>query len=459
MRRLLITGSVLALCLLSVRAQEKPALPKTPAGFNEGRETLLRDAAGKPFAPGMLVERLFESADLAEIAGFCIVHLTTAERAALDTQLELKGTLGRAADVAAMQAAFEAGKLKPAAVAGALGITLAKREFKLEEVIAWLYARGVNFNALQGAMDGGRNDAMRLRANLRTLEAGRKSLDVLFEAGHWEFSLADGREIKGGHYDGPQLVESLLAMGWTEEKFQSALPTPLRNGLSAEQRALVKWGDAKLLWNSISRHVAEVELFKGAMFLLKSTTNRSPVFWQTAVLRTQTCDRWFRTGGKGVIGVWAGPLPNARGEPKPPMDTANKLAKAGAEEFAEGLTDALKAHFAQAKADTLTIVGYADGSARMIIDRPGRAAVDYKPDTPPGAPSTKQLYEGRYSPDGRVAFASLVYADSKTVAPRDIDLVNVRTLAEGALLAADLDDGVALTPLLLRRVSRLVDAP
>jgi hypothetical protein len=131
---------------------------------------------------------------------------------------------------------------------------------------------------------------------------------------------------------------------------------------------------------------------------------------------------------------------------------------ADADVFADSLDEPLRAHFAAA-ADRLTLVGYADGSARMMLERPGRDPLKYGPATPPGKPSTIQMYEGRFSVEGRLAFASLVFAGGQSAAPAELDLVNLRLVAGGALVTADLDDGAALTPVLLRRTSRLVDAP
>jgi hypothetical protein len=226
--------------------------------------------------------------------------------------------------------------------------------------------------------------------------------------------------------------------------------------MTRTQRALIAWGDAALCWRALSQHVAESEMLKAAKATLKA--DKSGAALDVALRRTRACDRWFRTGGEGLAGVWSGPLPDSKGEPKPPA-LPEGIAEAGIEEFAQALSDPLRAHFANAKADALTLAGYTDGSARMILDRAGRAAIPYGPDTPPGADGTTQLYEGRYSEKGRIAYAALVYAEGKTVAPADVDLVNVRLLAGGALLAADLDDGGTLRPVLLRRVSRLIVAP
>jgi len=455
MKQLALVGLLWFCALAGVCAQAgKPALPKTPAGFDEGRAALLRDAADNLFEPGKLIERRFEGADLAEIAAFCHARLLRDEKRGLDEKLGLKGALVRSADATAFEAVLKEAKLTPAAVAKALGAIAGGADARQSELVAWLYARGLNFRLIQRAMDGGRMDGTRTRIALRRLAAAGKGNDLLFEKGHWEFNLDDGGDHPGGHYDGTQLLESLLALGWKEEHFRRALARFFPEGMGKERAMLIAWGDATLCWQAMGQHVAEAELVKAAKAALKADA-AAPVA-ALASARTRVCERWFRTGGESVVGVWTGPLPNAKGEPRPP-----KLPEelTGAQEFAAALTDELRAHFGNHRSDTLTVVAYGDGSARMIVDRPGRAALPYGPDSPPGADSTRQLYEGRFSVPGRIAYAALVFADSKTVALADVDLVNVTQLTGGALLSAQLDDGVALTPLLLRRASRLIEAP
>jgi hypothetical protein len=457
MRRLLPALLAALFVAAMARADDaRPALPKTPAGFDEGRVKLLRDATEEHFAPSKLIERLFEEADLAELAAFTHSRLLRRERAQLDALLDFKGALAKAVDAAALEKLFRDAKLTPGAAATALGRVGAGAEWKIADVAAWLYARGCNFRLIQKALAGARIDSMRKRRQLREMAAAGKSADAVFESGIWEFNLADAGDHPGGHYDGAQIIEALLAMGWRDKHFQAAIGKYFPEGMTRTQRALIGWGDAALCWRALSQHVAESEMLKAAKAALKA--DKSGAALDVALRRTRVCDRWFRTGGEGLAGVWSGPLPDSKGEPKPPA-LPEGIAEAGIEEFAQALSDPLRAHFANAKADALTLAGYADGSARMILDRAGRAAIPYGPDTPPGADGTKQLYEGRYSEKGRIAYAALVYAEGKTVAPADVDLVNVRLLAGGALLAADLDDGVTLRPVLLRRVSRLIVAP
>lgn len=461
MVRTVIALAAVSFCLLGALAQDAPApvLPKPARGFDEGRARLLREAGENRFEPGKLVERLFETADLAELAGFCARHLTPDERTRLEARLKLTGKL-KGADAAAVRQAFAAAGLKPDALAAALGGVLQDMGLKLTDVTAWLYLRGFNFEVLQRAMNGERIDSIRLRSRLRAMADSGKGPDALVSAAFWEFNLKDGREEAGGHYDGVQFVEGLLALGWTEADFAAALARHLPKGLTERQKTLVRWGDAQLLWQALSQGLAESELHKAALDHLRATRKPGDAAVLAACLaRARTLDRWFRTGGPGVVGVWTGPLPGSNGEPKPPTESAEALPRAGHEEFAAGLDDAIRRHFADARQDTLWIVAYADGSARMLVNRPSRAALAFGPDTPPGAPGTMQMYEGRFTLEGRIGYATLVFDRGLTLAPPEIDLVNLRALAGGALLSAQLDDGVTLTPMLLRRASRLADAP
>jgi len=462
MRKVITAMLALACFLTLTSAQDKPpALPKVPAGFDEGRTELLREAADGLIAPDALVTRLFEDADLTELAQFCALHLKTDEKSRLDAALDRKGALSAARDAAAMEALFAAAKLPPADIATALGKTLKQQGYKLADVVAWLYLRGVNFVTLQRAMNGERIDSVRLRRQLRQWQAAGKGPEQLFAFAHWEFNLLDSREQKGGHYDGAQLIESLLALGWNEDSFARALKKAMRGELTAEQRALIRWGDATLIWAALAEHVAESELFKVVQDQIKADaqSGTGAAMLQSCLLRARTSDRWLRTGGPRVAGVWTGPLPNAAGEPKAPTKNALALENAGFAEFASGLDEDLRKHFADTARDALTIVGYTDGSVRMLITRPARAATVYAPDTPPGRDSVLQFYEGRFSLEGHIAFATLAFGQGQTIAPVELDLVNVRALAGGALLVLDIDNGVTLTPTLLRRTSRLIEAP
>lgn len=457
MHRTALALAALSLCLCATLAQDAaPVLPTPARGFDEGRTELMREAGESPFDAARLPARLLEDADLPELAVFCALHLTPTEKLALDTKLKLGGTW-RNGDASALAVAFAARKIAVADVLRALGDVAAANR-KLSDVVAWLYLRGFNFHALQRAMNGERLDSIRLRRLIRERAAAGKSADTLFSSAFWEFNLQDAREELGGHYDGVQFVEGLIALGWTEADFAKALAKYFPRGLEPRHKTLVAWGDAHQIWPSLSQAMSESEMVRAALAHVASTRKKDdPALLALCLLRARTCDRWLRTGGPGVVGVWTGPLPGSSGEPKPPA-LAEAMATADGDAFAANLSDPLRAHFA-AGSDQLTIVAYADGSARMMLDRKGRAALKYGPDTPPGGETTRQFYEGRFSLDGRIGFASLVFATGLTAAPAEIDLVNVRLAANGALMTADLDNGVTLTPMLLRRASRLVDAP
>ncbi|MBX3475114.1 MAG: hypothetical protein KF754_12080 [Planctomycetes bacterium] len=458
MRRAALSLLLVSFCLLTARAQDAaPALPKPARGFDEGRALLLREAAENTFGPARLIERLLEDADLPELAGFCAQRLTADERTRVDGALKLGGKL-KGADAAATLAAFQAASIKPKAVLAALGELVAGG--KLPDAVAWLYRRGFNFEVLQRAMNGERIDSIRLRRLLRERAAAGKGAGVLFSTACWEFNHKDAREELGGHYDGAQLVEALLELGWNEADFEAALGKLLPRGLTARHKTLIAWGDARLLWPALSQGLAESEVAKVALSRINATCKADdPRLLALCQRRARVCDRWFRTGGPRVVGAWAGPLPGSNGEPRPPADTAETLATAGPDQFADSLTPALRKHFNQPGQDQLLLVAYSDGSTRMVVTRPGRAELAYAPDTPLAGPSASQLYEGRFTLEGRIAYATLVFGEGVVAAPPEVDLVNLRTVAGGALLSAQRDDGVTLTPMLLRRVSMLVDAP
>lgn len=455
----LLTLPVLALLAMPAAGEDaRPELPKVPKGFNEGREELLAEAGDNLLEPDDLAERLFEHADLREVAAFVALHLTGEEKGLLDRLLELKGGLS-GADAAAVEALFVSREVRAKAVVSALGKLLKQRKYSLSESLAWLYLRGWSFRVLQAAMNGERLDSIRLRAELRELVAKQKEPHQLFESGLWEFELADGREEKGGIYNGPQLVDCLLQLGWTAESFAHALGLKNAGELTAVQRALVDWQDATLLWQTLEQVVSEADLFKAAQDHYRRqgrAGNANPALLDLALLRMRCCDRWFRTGGAGVVGVYEGPFPAAGAESKAPVQSAAELQDADAEAFATGLSDALKSHFATA-GDRITLVMYDDGSARALLARPGRQAHAYGPATPlAGQSTTTQLYEGRISLKGRNGLLGLVFGEGRSLAPMEIEFANVAQAARGAMLRLDVDDGHVLTPMLLRRVTPLV---
>jgi hypothetical protein len=186
-------------------------------------------------------------------------------------------------------------------------------------------------------------------------------------------------------------------------------------------------------------------------------TADDPKVFEVALARAASTTRWFRTGGPGVKGVYRGPWPTGKGMPTPPTSQVMEIGEADAEQFADALTESIRDHF-KTEGDTITLVVYDDGSARALLDKPKREPLDYLADTPFGETrSTGQAYEGRVSIGGRNGLLYLVFADQVKAAPPEFELANVNLAAGGAFLAADIDDGLNLTPILLRRVTRLVE--
>jgi hypothetical protein len=158
-----------------------------------------------------------------------------------------------------------------------------------------------------------------------------------------------------------------------------------------------------------------------------------------------------------VKGVYTGPWPNAKGEPAPPTSRVNDIQDSDPDKVAAGLDEDILAHFKSAP-ETLTIVVYEDGSARAIINKPERTPVNFGPDSPLGdVTTTRQLYEGRVSLRGRNGLFYAVYDSNESVAPQEFELANVKLHAGDTFLVADIDDGMQLTPILLKRTSRLVE--
>ncbi|MCA8911715.1 MAG: hypothetical protein KDB82_08415 [Planctomycetes bacterium] len=452
------TLSISLLILLAVGAvvsadADSPALPKVPAGFDEGRKELSREVSEGLVQPGALVERLFEQADLAELGRFIHLHMLSDERQALDDRLKLDGVLDKQREAAGIEKLFRDKKLKPAEVAGAIGKLLEARKYTLTDVVAWLYTRGYNFRILQRALNGERLDSFRLRRQLRAMDD--RSASKVFVPGMWEFNLDDAREEKGGHYDGVQLAQFLLKLGWTPDDFDAVVFAEDHKHLSDIDRKLIEWGDPALVWTVMEPFTPESSLAKAVVTHYKDRDD--PAVMQACLDRADTTLRWFRTGGPGVRGVYRGPWPDAKGEPRPPTANAVEIGNVDSIRFANALDEEIQAHFRDMK-DTLTLVVYDDGSARAVIDKPGREPITYPVDHPFGAcKSTRQPYEGRVSIEGRNALLYLVYGKAGKSAPEQFELANVKLAANGCFLVADIDDGLNLMPILLRRINPLVD--
>src|SRR5689334_20629318 len=123
--------ALLTLALLAAStgaADDKPTLPHVPRGFDEGRTAFVEETADGLVAPGALVERLFEEADLTDIATFIYAHLLTDEKRDLGQALGL-ANLGGCKDAGAVQTML--GDRKPAEVTKALGGMLVARKYTL----------------------------------------------------------------------------------------------------------------------------------------------------------------------------------------------------------------------------------------------------------------------------------------------------------------------------------------
>jgi len=450
MKRLVLSlMAVSALCVLAGAQADKPQLPRVPRGFDEGRIELTEEAADARVLPGALVERLFEEADLTDLAAFTHRHLLADEKRALDESLALGGVV-KCKDASAVLALMQAKPVSAAQVAKAIGAMLAARKYALPDVCAWLYARGFNFRILQRAMNGERLDALRLRRQLRALPD--RSAAKVFTPGIWEYNLLDAREEQGGTYDGPQLVEALLAIGWGAADFAAAAGV---NELPDARRALVEWGEATQIWTMMESYLSESDLVRHV--IKRYAAKDDPRVLEVALLRAATVCRWFRTGGPGVTGVYRGPWPDAKGQPVPPSSRAHEIGDVDGEQFVTLLDKSIHEHFAT-QGESITLVVYDDGSARAFLDRPGRDALEYTADTPLGeGKSTRQCYEGRVSISGRNGLLYLVYADQVKSAPPEFELANVKLAAGDRFFTADLDDGLNLTPILLRKITRLVE--
>jgi hypothetical protein len=457
--RLLV--ALAALCVLAgitVAERTRPTidLPRVPRGFNEGRTDLVKEASEGFIRPHALVERLYEEADVRELAEFVFKHLKPTEKAALGKQLELENKLPRLRDADGVEQFFNDNELRPGAIATAIGRILEDDGYTLSDVLTWLYLRGHNYRVLQSAMNGERIDCFMRRRQIREALRNDGHGGQMFELGFWTLNLLDGRDEAGGHYDGVQLVEGLLAVGFGPAEFAAVTRRESADDLSAEQRTLIEWGDPSLLWDAIKLGVPESELARDTMRYLREHGDPAAIA-QAGLNRKGTIKRWFRTGGPGVTAVYAGPWPDSEGAPEVPMATVRELEDVSDREFVRHIGDDLLEHFNHEERE-LVLVIYDDGSARAMI-RTGRE-VNYGHASPPGNRlAGDRMYEGRISLRGANGLMYAVFAGEGELTPPELDFVNVRKRAGGALLRLDLDDGVVLTPMLLRRTSRLIEAP
>lgn len=452
---------LLLTCMVALAQDKRPELPKVPPGFDDGRTEVIAEVADELISPEKFPGRLFEEAATADLSTFLFSHLTDDEKTLLDTGLKLQGALPRCRDAAGVLALLDKHSITQARVSEALGKVLADRRYSLHETVAWFYARGFNFRVLQSALNGERIDCFMLRRGLHAMAAKGTTNATMFEQAFWEFNLKDGRQELGGHYDGVQLIESLLALGWGAAEFAEAMGLKDAAGLKPVQRDLISWGDPVLLWPALEHGMPESDWVKAVRTWYgkggkgESDTRVLP----QALARAETVARWFRTGGPQVTGVYTGPWPDAKGEPQPPVAELRSIQEGDEARIAGQLTETIRGHF-NASGDTFLLVIYADGSGRAIIRKPKRKPVNLGAATPLGnSAHTDQLYEGRVSLKGRSALMYAVFTGGEAVSPAEFEFANLDIKAGGTLLGAHIDDGVQLVPILLKRTSRLVEAP
>jgi hypothetical protein len=453
--RALLATIVVFLIVCGTLAQ-RAELPRVPRGFDEGRTVLAEEAGHGLLQPGMLVERLLEEADLRELAEFVFLHCSQTEKAKLDELLRLDGQLVRQRDADGVEALFKEHRLRSGRIATRIGDMLESEEYTLTEVVAWLYARGFNYRVLQWAMNGERMDPMRRRTEIRrAVERDRHAGDI-FELGFWTLNLSDGRDEPGGHYDGVQLVEALMTVGFSPADFAAVMNLDEPADLSAEQLRLIQWGDPVLVWQAIKRGIPESELARDSIQRMRRTRKAADVA-PMALARAGTIQRWFRTGGPGVVGVYEGPWPDSEGNPQVPMGALRELEEAEESELVAHLDGPVGRHF-EGRGSRLTLVLYEDGSARAMLRQ--RNSRNFGHGSPTGNARTDlQMYEGRISLRGSNGLLYPVFKAGQDVTPPELDLVNVNYRVGEALLTLDYDDGLLLTPMMLRRTSRLIDAP
>lgn len=123
------------------------------------------------------------------------------------------------------------------------------------------------------------------------------------------------------------------------------------------------------------------------------------------------------------------------------------------DEFAQGLNEAIKAHFARA-GRRLRMVLYDDGSARAMLNL--ETPLVYAADTPLGrGQSNWILFEGRASAKGKSALLSLVFGGNNRPAVTEFELSALTLTTNGVFLAATVERaGTKPEELLLRRVGR-----
>ncbi|MCC6573138.1 MAG: hypothetical protein IT462_05040 [Planctomycetes bacterium] len=438
------TSLIFLIALASAQDAIKPAFPLVKVGFDDGRVDLIREVEVSNLDPERLVQRVFEDWHRADVAAFLARHTTLDERKQLDKALKQADVLAAADAVDAIQKS----KLTTAQVADALGKLLGQRGYSGVNCCAWLYARDINCAAQLKYAGSEAFHPFRVQRELRELADKGEPASKIFARGLWEFDGRDGLLSHGGHYDGVQLVEGLIALGWGVEDFARALKKDAK-ALSPELKRLIAWGDARLIVPLLDGKISEAELATFAQAELKAAPADKAL--GVALLAAQSLTRWFRTSGVGVSAVYSGPMPAA--DRMAPTTSALEMPD-DAMLFSAGLDDAMIKHFAPG-GDWLTLVLYEDGGARAVL-RSAKEFYEYGPDSPVGmGKHSVLLYEGRAGATAKAGAFTQVFAPKGASSPR-IDLANLVLPAGGALLSASIEEGAALRPILLRRCSRLV---
>lgn len=439
MKRTLTTLAVLA-CVLSIAHAEatKPVLPKAPAGFDEGRDTLLIDAKESRLKAWRLPKRLFEHAGITEVARFFQTRLNAEERKGVDDRLGFEGRLTACTDVASTRDLLKKKEKSAEDFGKALGDTLQASDMTLPDACVWMYLHGYNWRALQNALDGFRSDPLRAMASVEDQDCDNVTC---FNVAFWELNSNDARTQSGGHYNGVQLVRAARVLGWTEADYETAIQNA-GSKMTEARRTAIAWGDDRMIWAQIKNGLVEAD-FRDALRIWVKDRDATDIRTRCATFLRGYLD-WFRTEGPGVEGVYSGPWPNAKGEPKPPELA---VEEPGAETTTEWATKELSAHF-DATGLSLRWVWYTDGSARAMLIDPSRTRTEALDAPFPTNPHVVALYEGRFSTRAKSVYVKRLWGE---LGPESIELINTTRMADDALIRGDHDDGTHLTPVIFRR--------
>ena len=457
MERTLLASAILVCLLSSISADEtRPQFPKAPVGFDDGRLALDEELRNSRADAADLFSRVFDGAGYAELAHFLATHLLSDEIADLDNLLELKGDLTRQVGAKAQRELLEARKITGARVIAALGKMLQARGYSAAEAAAWCYQRDINTQALATALGQTTHGARAIRNRLAACQDLGKGADAFFESAFWEFDLRDSTQVAGGHYDSLQLIESLLDLGVDSSVWAAALGHKKATDLSQGVNKLVAWADPAMLGGLLEGRSSERDLANAALAYLRQKSRKSApdsMVAEQALRRTYLSQRWFRTAGPGIIGVYRGPW--FLGKPTPPTEAALSIGSATGDDFATGLTEEIRNHWAVSE-NLLTLVLYSDGSARATLGLADNSKMTYGPDSPLGAcQSSLMLFEGRASLPGKIGRLSLVFAGKTKPPLLEIEIEGLTVTKNGAFLTCQVDAGAAKNrPLLLRRISR-----